>query len=252
MSENRFKAVALDLFDTLVKWDLARLPLLEFHERKIRSTVPCFLPRLQQALGKRFDLEVVLQTILTVFQEVDAERKRDGIEITCRDRFERTLERLGEPPGGVRDLAAELTRLHMAGVRTATSAPQEHVAVVRRLASTYRLGLLSNFDDSQTGHEIIADTGLAELFEVVLLSADMGLRKPNPLIFRCLLDRFRLQPSEVLFVGDTVREDIVGARSVGMPVAWLSEGKDPLPEGISPPDFTLPNLTALPSILELD
>lgn len=251
MPKRRFNAVVLDLFDTLVKWDTRRLPVLDINGRKVPSTLPLLIPRLEEALGERFDLDLVLQTFLAVMQEIDAVRRRDGIEISCTERFSRTLERLSVPLDGSSDLAAELTRLHMAAVRSVTTVPAEYVDVVRRLAHDYRLGLVSNFDDSRTGHEIVRDTGVADMFEVVILSADVGFRKPNPRIFHRLLDLLRLPPQEVLFVGDTPREDVAGAQSVGMPVAWLSEGKGPFPEGMSPPDFTLTNLTALPSALDL-
>lgn len=251
MRERRFQAVALDLFDTLVKWDVERLPVLELHGREIHSTLPLLLPHLEKALGERFHLDVVLQTFLDVTQEIDVVRRREGIEIPCRERFARTLQRLGVSSDGSSDLAEELTRLHMSGVRSVTAAPAEYVAAVRQIAGSYRLGLVSNFDDSRTGHEIVEDTGVAELFEVVLISADVGFRKPDPRIFRRLLDLLKLPPAQVLFVGDMPREDLSGASSVGMPVAWLAEGKGALPEEIPPPDFTLSNLAALPSLLEI-
>ncbi len=184
--------------------------------------------------------------------EIDVERAAAGVEITCKDRFERTLARLGiRSRNGAGDVAEELRRKHMASVRAVTRAPEEHKEVVRRIARSYRLGLLSNFDDASTGREIVADTGVGDLFEVVVISAEVALRKPNPKIFRHLLDALALEPSQVLFVGDTFREDVVGAQACGIPVAWLSEGKAPMPEGAEPPDFVLTDLTALPTILDL-
>jgi FMN phosphatase YigB (HAD superfamily) len=252
MAERRFKAVVLDLFDTLVRWEPARLPTLEWRGRSLRSTMPWLLPRIREALDGNFDLDTFLETYHAVIEEITAERERSLIEITCHERFARTLGRLGLPEGEERHGAArDLTRIHMAGVRSITSAPPEYVAAVRRIAQSHRLGLLSNFDDSQTGREILADTGVSHLFEAVIISADLAVRKPNPLIFQRMLEMLRLGPDEILFVGDTPREDVIGARNAGIPIAWLSRGKGALPEGIPAPDFILDDLTGLPALLEL-
>ena len=251
MAERRFKAVVFDLFDTLVRWDPARLPTIEWRGRSLRTTTPWLLPKLRQALEEKFDLDAYLEAYHASVEEIIAERERDGIEITCHERFVRTLKRLGLPAGEPLDaLAHDLTRLHMAGARTVTSAPPEWTEVVRRIAPSYRLGLLSNFDDSQTGHEVLADTGVSDLFEAVIISADLGLRKPNPMIFRRMLEILALEPQSVLFVGDTPREDVMGARNVGIPTAWLSRGKGPFPEDLPAPDFVFDDITGLPALLE--
>lgn len=252
MAERRFKAVVLDLFDTLVRWEPERLPTLEWRGRSVRSTMPWLLPRIREALDGNFDLDAFLEAYYAVIEEINAQRERGLIEITCHERFVRTLGRLGLPEGEELDSAArDLRRIHMAGVRSVTSAPPEYVAAVRRVAQSHRLGLLSNFDDSQTGREILADTGVSHLFEAVIISADLAMRKPNPLIFQRMLEMLSLGPDEILFVGDTPREDVVGARNAGIPIAWLSRGKGLLPEGIPAPDFILDDLTGLPALLEL-
>jgi HAD superfamily hydrolase (TIGR01549 family) len=246
----RFGAVVLDLYDTIVKWDPAQLPLLDWRGRQVRSTAPWILPRALEVLGGRVDSEAYLEAYHSVYSEVIAERDAGAIEITCQERFARTLERLGVANAEIEPIAAELARLHMSGVRRVTSAPAERVAAVRRIAARHRLGLLSNFDDSRTGREVLLDTGLADLFEAVIISADVGLRKPNPRIFERMLSMLDLPPGEVLFVGDTPEHDVMGAARVGMRTAWISAGKGPLPEGIPAPDFVISDLAELPALLE--
>jgi HAD superfamily hydrolase (TIGR01549 family) len=208
------RAVALDLFDTIVHWQPERLPRFRFREREFPSTMPILLPMLERALGAGFDADHWLETYFVVLEEIVAEREREGIEITCETRFVRALRRL-ELVGDAEAarLGVSLAREHMAQVRAVTSAPAENVEVVRRLARRYRLAVLSNFDDGETGRAIVGDTGVADLFETILISADLELRKPNPAIFHELLGRLELAPAEVLFVGDTPREDVAGAQS---------------------------------------
>ncbi len=251
MSNTAIKAVVLDLFDTLVRWDPEKLPLFAWRGREIRSTIPWFLDHLEKAIMHRFDRETALATYFEVMTEINEERERDAIEISCLDRFVRMLQRLGfRDDREVRELAAELTTLHMAGVRKVTWSPAEWIAAVRTIKQSYRLGLLSNFDDSETGHQIVQDTGVADLFDAIIISADVGLRKPHPEIFRQIATLMESQPAEILFVGDTPRYDVLGAHQAGMRTVWLNDRKDPLTPDIPKPDYIIKDLGALPALLE--
>ena len=247
-----YRAIALDLFDTLVRWSPDRLPRYRFRDREFPSTMPHLIPLIAARVGSAWDEERWCMAYFAVLHEIADERERDGIEITCAARFFRALERFGmaDVPER-RDLASVLAREHMMHVRAVTSAPPENVALVRRLADHYRLAIVSNFDDGDTGRAIVEDTGLAPLFETILISADLEVRKPNPAIFRRLLGDLDLEAHEVLFVGDTPREDVAGAKAIGMPVVWLDVGRKAFPENLAPPEFTLPNLAALSTILPL-
>jgi HAD superfamily hydrolase (TIGR01549 family) len=257
-----FKAVVLDLFDTLVTWDPGKLPVMLWNGREIHSTIPWILPRLETALGTKYSLEAFVTSYTKVYEDINVERERDGIEITCHERFVRTLASLGVDAIEQQSLAEDLTRIHMKGVRDVTSTPARRIAAVNRLAQKYRLGLLSNFDDSKTGWEIIADTGVQDRFEAIIISADLAIRKPNPKIFQRMLEMLDLQPEEVLFVGDTPHHDVVGAKSVGMSAAWIhrpttnvkqgasAEADLSIFEGLAKPDYVIEDLADLPDILE--
>lgn len=248
-----YRAIALDLFDTLVRWSPERLPRFRYHDREFPSTMPILIPILREAIGPSFADERWCEVYFSVIEEIAEEREREGVEITCTERFVRALERLGlerEGKGGA--LARELAAEHMRQVRAVTAAPAENVALVRRLAPHYRLAILSNFDDGPTGHAIVEDTGLRPHFHTVLISADLAVRKPNPAIFHILLEHLELRAEEVLFIGDTPREDVAGALSVGMPIVWLDAGRKSYPPHLRPPTHTLPNLAALPTVLPID
>jgi FMN phosphatase YigB (HAD superfamily) len=250
LDNNKIKAVVFDLFDTLVKWEPERLPLLHWRERSTHSTLPWIVPSLQERMGPRFELETFLTVYHDVIDEINAEREREGIEITCQQRFERTLERLGyADPAERESLASHITRVHMDGVRKVTFAPPERSLAVRRLAPHFRLGLLSNFDDAQCGREVLLDTGVADLFEAVIISAEAGLRKPNPLIYQRILAMLHVEPHAVLFAGDTPREDVLGPRLAAMRVVWVNKRGAPLPDGIPEPDLIVADIAELPALL---
>jgi putative hydrolase of the HAD superfamily len=122
---------------------------------------------------------------------------------------------------------------------------------MKKIARQHRLGLISNFDDSETGHLIMHDTGIRELFDAVIISADTGYRKPNPLIFKTLLDAMKLAPADILFVGDTPLDDVLGSKGVGMDSAWIRRRGRELPAGIPAPDIVIADLAELPAALGL-
>lgn len=252
VADHEYKAVVLDLFDTIVTWDPSGLPLLEWRGRELRTTVPLLFPALESALGGRFNQEAFLEAHDAAYQEIFAHRaSHDPHEITCFERFARTLSRLGLGDDEAHPLAETLRTIHMERVRGVTKAPPHRIDAVRRLKRKYRLGLLSNFDDARTGHDIMHDTGVRELFELIVISAEHGLRKPNPQIFHDVIATMRLQPHEILFVGDTARDDVLGSKRVGMHAAWINRHGTPLPEGIPLPDLVISDLAELPHLLGL-
>ena len=104
------------------------------------------------------------------------------------------------------------------------------------LKGQYRLGLLSNFTHAPAALEIIDGMGLTPFFDVVLVSGEMGYRKPHPLVFRRLIDQLGVEKNEALFVGDDLEADITGARRAGLRPIWMTYARDkkmPLVPGIA-------------------
>jgi HAD superfamily hydrolase (TIGR01549 family) len=247
---HHYKAIILDLFDTIVTWNPEGLPLVKWRDRETWSTAPLMFDVLETAFGAPIDRDAFLDTQFEVLREIyEARTEHEPLEITCLERMTRTVRKFGAEEKIAATLAEELRQIHMGGVRQVTSAPAPRVEAVRKLATKYRLGLVSNFDDGETGHLIVADTGVRELFEVVVISADAGLRKPHPQIFLDTIARMGLEPHDVLYVGDTAHDDVLGSKRVGMHSAWINKRGEPLPEGIPAPDIIISDLAELPERL---
>jgi len=92
-----------------------------------------------------------------------------------------------------------------------------------------RVAVVSNSDGSVGGS--LAQAGLADLFEFVIDSHEVGVSKPDPEIFDLAMERMGVQPSETWFVGDSVFHDIHGARAALMARAFLID-----PYQLGPPD----------------
>lgn len=77
-----------------------------------------------------------------------------------------------------------------------------------------RLGVVSNFDSRLP--EILGACELADYFGTIRFSSFSNSAKPDEGIFRAALNDLRLLPEEVVHVGDSWREDVEGALSVGI------------------------------------
>ncbi len=64
-------------------------------------------------------------------------------------------------------------------------------------------------------------------FAFVLSSADLGIRKPDPAIFREALARLGAEPETTWFVGDSFANDVAGAHAAGLTPVWLSRAGGP-------------------------
>ncbi len=92
----------------------------------------------------------------------------------------------------------------------------EVVGLIDRLRPRYKLGLLSNAWSSLRA--LLAQPefgGLLGRFDVVLISAEEGLMKPDARIYRRAVERLGVAPGEAVFVDD-IRANVEGARAAGL------------------------------------
>jgi putative hydrolase of the HAD superfamily len=76
------------------------------------------------------------------------------------------------------------------------------------------IGVVSNWD---TRLKIICDgLGLTRLVDFIVISAEVGVRKPDPGIFRMALEKAGVRPSDAIHIGDLPEEDCEGARRAGI------------------------------------
>lgn len=106
-----------------------------------------------------------------------------------------------------------LPRLHETW-RAAQALVPATLTLVQALRPAYRIGLLSNADRSL--RERLRDgLGILGCFDVVVCSAEVGVAKPEPAIYRVAARRLGLAPPECLFVDDSVA-NVAAARALGM------------------------------------
>jgi HAD superfamily hydrolase (TIGR01509 family) len=88
--------------------------------------------------------------------------------------------------------------------------------ILVRLFKRYKLGLISNFTYAPVIYAALRKVGINRFFSAVLVSEDIGWRKPNRKIFQEALCRLGVKADETVYVGDSPVEDIGGATAAGM------------------------------------
>lgn len=95
--------------------------------------------------------------------------------------------------------------------------------------------LLSNAQSDFTRPEIEL-LGLTEYFDGIMISSEEGCRKPSPVFFKRLTERYGLMPENCLMIGNDVNTDIRGAETVGMDTLYIHT--ETSPQLIGKPDAT--------------
>jgi 2-haloalkanoic acid dehalogenase type II len=104
---------------------------------------------------------------------------------------------------------------------------------LRRLGTRYALASLSN------GNADLGRIGAADLFSVSLNARGIGAAKPDPRCFERLVRDLRLQPHEVIYVGDDPLLDVEAGRAAGLSTAWMNRTAQVWPATIRPADFAV-------------
>jgi putative hydrolase of the HAD superfamily len=123
------------------------------------------------------------------------------------------------------------------------------VHTLEALRRSCKLGLVTN-GPSWTQRPKIEQFRLAEYLDLLIVSEEVGVAKPDPGIFRIALDRLQVAPHETLFVGDSIEFDMRGAIAAGMPFVWMNPRGEPLPPDLPPPLAELRRLHELIALLD--
>ncbi len=116
----------------------------------------------------------------------------------------------------------QLNEEWMKGFAESTTEISPAKEVLSKIKPFYRLGIISNSLGRNTELDLIR-TSLIEFFDVLIVSSEMGKRKPHPEIFQSGLKAMGLRPEESIMIGDNLEEDIIGAKKVGMKTIYLTQ-----------------------------
>jgi putative hydrolase of the HAD superfamily len=109
------------------------------------------------------------------------------------------------------------------GVYSSFVSVPETIALAKRLKKGYRLAILSN-NSKEWGPFCVKKFGLDEIFDDIILSCDVKVKKPSPEIFLIALKRLKVKPEECIFIDDKDR-NIAAAASLGIKTVKFEEAK---------------------------
>ena len=245
-----YTAVFFDLFDTLVHFERERLPEVEINGKRVRSTAG-HLHAVLAAHAPEITLARTYAALLASWQEAERQRAIDHREVSAQERFAEFFRHLALdtsdlPPG----LDVALIDAHRRELARAAHFPDHYGPLLQRLAGRYRLAVVSNFDYTPTALAILDAAGVRNLFAAIVVSDEVGWRKPRADIFQEAIRRTGADPRRTLFVGDRADIDVLGAHGVGMDAAWINPDRTPLPTGLRPPLYEIRDLAELEPIVD--
>ena len=99
----------------------------------------------------------------------------------------------------------------------------EAEAVLRNLKERgYRLGIIAS--QPLGSEQRLARFGLRDFFDVICASAEEGLDKPDPALYRRALTRAECAPEDAVMIGDRTDNDVAPAKSLGMQTVLIRQG----------------------------
>jgi len=132
-------------------------------------------------------------------------------------------------PVDVARVAEHYRRAYLADRRPVPGAV-DLLRALRARSPALRIGIITN-NVLEEQLEKLHHLRMRDLVDVLVVSEEAGVAKPNPAIFHIALDRAGCaSPAQAVMVGDAWATDIVGARSAGLRAVWLNRGGRACPQ----------------------
>ena len=246
----KYTAVIFDLFDTIVNFNFSNLPTIELKGVRSRTT-----SHEVYAVFSRYYPEITFERFyphfIESYHEFQQMKLAEFREFPNRDRFLMMLRNMGialDP--GAQSAADEMVVAHMSGLARAVEFPAENEEALEDVKNKgYRMAIVSNFDYAPAAYALIEKFRIGLFFEKIVISEEVGWRKPKPIIFTRAMELMEITPDEALFVGDNFTADICGAKAVGMDTVWLNYKKEDEENLYPEPNYIIPRFPAITAIL---
>jgi putative hydrolase of the HAD superfamily len=151
--------------------------------------------------------------------------------------------------GAPEELVDELVTLRRDSTRSLLRPRDGAVETLEELRTRgRRVGLITVC--SEDVPDVWGETAFADLFDATVFSCSVGLRKPDPRIYRLACEQLSVEPGEAMFVGDGANDELAGAERVGMRAVLVHRaGEEPPWDEVR--DWQGPRITAISQVLSL-
>ncbi len=185
-------------------------------------------------------------------QELQPQLDNDMIEISFNERIELFIQFLGITTTFNEKFYLDAAHaFYSPFFHNLTIAEGVHNVLRQLKLQNYKIGLVSLFPFSPPLIDFLRKNNLLPHFDSIVISADIGFRKPHPRIFHHCLDELNVHANDAVFIGDSPYYDIEGATNAGMITVLLwSEKLQDLEPINALPDYIIYNLHDIEKILE--
>lgn len=129
-------------------------------------------------------------------------------------------ELLDELPWPSKPQVSELMDYFMAEYVKQAKLMDQAIEVLRYMRKKYKTGLITN-GGTIVQHGKIDQLGIRDEFDVIVVSQDVGVKKPDQKIFEIAISKLGLQPRDCIMIGDHPVNDIEGAAHAGIETIWF-------------------------------
>jgi HAD superfamily hydrolase (TIGR01662 family) len=199
------KVIFFDLGETLVTQNIEDNMVTKNALREIGPILP-----------KRISAERFFELYREGYKINETIRSRHHVEIPIQVWMRQLLERAidDSPSDGLVSEAIKITV--KARAANAVAFDDAHSTLEHLSRRDVKLGIISNVSSHEVAMGILDNVKLTQYFDEVVTSASVGIRKPDPGIFRYALMQFRVRPEQAVMVGDSEIHDIGGGYVAGL------------------------------------
>ena len=180
--------------------------------------------------------------------------QQDWIEYTAEYTLRQALAEFGYPKVSDDMVRGSLAAAYTRGEALWQPFDDAYQTLDQLKARGYRIGLISNARDAANVERLIDQARLRPWLDPIVISANAGVRKPNPRIFKIVLDDWQLPPDQVVMVGDMLGADILGAHNAGLRSVWATMQTEREANAAHihtiVPEASIARLSELPALLE--
>jgi putative hydrolase of the HAD superfamily len=110
------------------------------------------------------------------------------------------------------------------------------------------LALITN-GASDTQRQALRSLGIEQQFGAIVISGEVGMAKPDPVVFAIAMDALGVRPEHVWHVGDSPTTDVAGAKAAGLTAVWLNRDGLPWQADDPKPDHEIRSLRELAGLV---
>ena len=250
LSMKDYKVFVFDLFDTLINFNRSRLPEFSIEGEKHNSTFT-EVYKVFEKYYQGYDRDKFHDSFVESYEKFQQLKSIDNKEFYNGERFKILMGSLGiELSPDVDPVVDEMVKAHMKSLSSTMEFPGENRDVLELIFDrNYRMAIISNFDYAPAAYMLLSKFDILKYFERVVISVEVGWRKPRPEIFLKALKLLNLDPGDALYIGDNYYADVVGAKSVGMDVVWINRNDEKIHYPKYHPDHTVSKLTGIINLI---